>query len=302
MKPTKMRNRLIYNASHVVQSSQLGSTLSDDLRKRYGKRSVRVTKGDHVSIQRGEYKGVDGKVNTVLPDKRYVAIEGIKKEKTKGDKFDVHIHTSNLMVTSLNTDDKWRMKVLHRGQDKTGEDTAPKSDNAADVPAEVAKPEEVVAKPEEVVAKPEEVVAKPEEVVAKPEEVVAKPEEVVAKPEEVVAKPEEVVAKPEEVVAKPEEVVAKPEEVVAKPEEVVAKPEEVVAKPEEAITAPPPPAKPKKVTKPEEAVTVPPPAKAAKPKAAKPKAAKPEEAVTAPPAEESGKDAEAPKEKEDVKE
>ncbi len=149
MKPTKMRNRLIYKASHVVQSSQLGSTLSDDLRKRYGKRSVRVTKGDHVSIQRGEYKGVDGKVTVVLPDKQYVAIEGIKKEKTKGDKFDVHIHTSNLMVTSLNTDDKWRMKVLHRGQDessvKKDEGTVPESDNVTDVPTKAAKPE--VAKP-----------------------------------------------------------------------------------------------------------------------------------------------------------
>ena len=184
MKPTKMRNRLIYKASHVVQSSQLGSTLSDDLRKRYGKRSVRVTKGDHVSIQRGEYKGVDGKVTVVLPDKRYVAIEGIKKEKTKGDKFDVHIHTSNLMVTSLNTDDKWRMKVLHRGQDessvKKDEGTVPESDNVTDVPTKAAKPE--VAKP----AKPEEAVTVPEEAVTVPPPAeAAKPE--VAKPEEAVS-------------------------------------------------------------------------------------------------------------------
>ncbi len=272
MKPTKMRNRLIYKASHVVQSSQLGSTLSDDLRKRYGKRSVRVTKGDHVSIQRGEYKGVDGKVTVVLPDKQYVAIEGIKKEKTKGDKFDVHIHTSNLMVTSLNTDDKWRMKVLHRGQDessvKKDEGTVPESDNVTDVPTKAAKPE--VAKP----AKP----AKPEEAVTVP------PPAEAAKPK--VAKP----AKP----AKPEEAVTVPPPAeAAKPK--VAKPAKP-AKPEEAVTVPPP----AEAAKPEEAVTVPPPAEAAKPKVAKP--AKPEEAVTVPPTEESGKDAEAPKEKEDVKE
>ena len=130
MKPTKMRNRLIYNATHVVQSKQIGSALSGDLRKRYGRRSVRVTKGDHVSVQRGEFKGVDGKVTTVSPDKRCVTIEGIKKEKTKGDKFDYLIHTTNLLVTSLNTDDKWRMKILRRG----------KADEVEPVPDKKVKP------------------------------------------------------------------------------------------------------------------------------------------------------------------
>jgi len=39
-------------------------------------------------------------------------MDGIKKEKTKGDKFDIYIHTSNLVVTSLNTGDKWRIARL----------------------------------------------------------------------------------------------------------------------------------------------------------------------------------------------
>ena len=82
------------------------------LRKKYGKRSVRVMEGDSITITRGEFKGVDGKVASVSTDKSSVAIEGVKKEKTKGDKFDVYIHTSNLVVTSLNTEDKWRMSKL----------------------------------------------------------------------------------------------------------------------------------------------------------------------------------------------
>ena len=112
MKPTKMRNNLIYRATYKTKSKQLGSALSKDLRKRYGKRSVRVVEGDSVTILRGEFKGVDGKVSQVSTDKSSVAMEGIKKEKTKGDKFDVFIHTSNLVVTSLNTEDKWRMAKL----------------------------------------------------------------------------------------------------------------------------------------------------------------------------------------------
>ena len=112
MKPTKMRNKMIYRATYTTKSKQLGSALSKDLHKKYGKRSVRVIEGDSIRIVRGEYKGVDGKISTISTQKNSVSIEGIKKEKTKGDKFDVYIHTSNLVVTSLNTGDKWRMARL----------------------------------------------------------------------------------------------------------------------------------------------------------------------------------------------
>jgi large subunit ribosomal protein L24 len=112
MKPTKMRNNLIYRATFHTRSKQLGSQLSEDLRKKYGKKSVRVIEGDSIKIVRGEFKGVDGKISKVSTEKSSVAVEGVKKEKTKGDKFDVYIHTSNLLVTDLNTEDKWRMAKL----------------------------------------------------------------------------------------------------------------------------------------------------------------------------------------------
>ncbi len=112
MKPTKMRNNLIYRATFQTRSKQLGSALSKDLHKKYGKRSVRVIEGDSVTILRWEFKGVDGKISKISTQKNSVAIEGIKKEKTKGDKFDVYIHTSNLVVTSLNSENKWRIAKL----------------------------------------------------------------------------------------------------------------------------------------------------------------------------------------------
>jgi large subunit ribosomal protein L24 len=90
----------------------MGSALSKDLQKKYGKKSARVVEGDSVTILRGEFKGVDGKVSKISTQKSSVAIDGVKKEKTKGDKFDVYIHTSNLVITSLNNDDKWRMAKL----------------------------------------------------------------------------------------------------------------------------------------------------------------------------------------------
>jgi large subunit ribosomal protein L24 len=103
---------MIYQATYKTKSKQLGSALSKDLHKKYGKRSVRVVEGDSVTILRGEFKGVDGKIAKISTPKSSVAIEGVKKEKTKGDKFDVYIHTSNLVVTSLNTEDKWRIAKL----------------------------------------------------------------------------------------------------------------------------------------------------------------------------------------------
>ena len=107
-----MRNRMIYQATFQTRSKQLGSNLSKDLQKKYGKKSVRALEGDSITISRGEFKGVDGKIVKISTEKSSVTIDGIKKEKTKGDKFDVYIHTSNLVITSLNTSDKWRMAKL----------------------------------------------------------------------------------------------------------------------------------------------------------------------------------------------
>ena len=107
---------MIYQATLQTRSKQMGSALSKDLQKKYGKKSVRVVEGDSITILRGEFKGVDGKISKISTQKSGVAIEGVKKEKTKGDKFDVYIHTSNLLITSLNSNDKWRIAKL-QGKD-----------------------------------------------------------------------------------------------------------------------------------------------------------------------------------------
>ena len=107
-----MRNRMLFQATLQTRSKQMGSALSKDLQKKYGKKSARVVEGDSVTILRGEFKGVDGKISKISTQKSSVAIDGVKKEKTKGDKFDVYIHTSNLVINSLNSDDKWRMAKL----------------------------------------------------------------------------------------------------------------------------------------------------------------------------------------------
>ena len=124
-----MRNQMIYQATFQTRSKQLGSNLSKDLQKKYGKKSVRALEGDSITISRGEFKGVDGKIAKISTEKSSVTIDGIKKEKTKGDKFDVYIHTSNLVITSLNTSDKWRMAKLEGKDPRKQQKETPDNEN-----------------------------------------------------------------------------------------------------------------------------------------------------------------------------
>ena len=114
MKPTKMRNRQTYRAMNQVVNKQISAPISKDLRKKYSRRSARVMVDDTVKVIRGEYKGITGKVSKISTSSNSIAIEGNKKEKLKGDKIDVYIHTTNVMITALNTDDKWRLKILEK--------------------------------------------------------------------------------------------------------------------------------------------------------------------------------------------
>ena len=112
MKPTKMRNKQIYYATSKVRSVQTAASLSSELRKKFGKRSARINKGDTVKILRGEFYGTAGKVTKILTQKNSINVDGVKREKTKGEKVDVPIHATNVIITGLNDDDKWRMNKL----------------------------------------------------------------------------------------------------------------------------------------------------------------------------------------------
>ena len=114
MKPTKIRNRQTYRAMNQVASKQICAPISKDLRKKYSRRSARIMVDDTIKVIRGEYKGITGKVSKISTESNSIAIEGNKKEKLKGDKIDIYIHTTNVIITALNTDDKWRLKILEK--------------------------------------------------------------------------------------------------------------------------------------------------------------------------------------------
>ena len=114
MKPTKIRNNQRYRASNQVISKQICAPITKELRKKYSRRSARIMLDDTVKVIRGEYKGITGKVSKISTENNSIAIEGNKKEKLKGDKIDIYIHATNVIITTLNTDDKWRLKILEK--------------------------------------------------------------------------------------------------------------------------------------------------------------------------------------------
>ncbi len=105
--PRKQRKYLA-NAPLHLRKKLLGTNLSKDLRKKYGKRTIAVKKGDTVKVMKGKFKGKKGKVNEVSLKFSKVAIDEIQVKKQDGSKVNVKLRPSNLQIIELNLEDKKR--------------------------------------------------------------------------------------------------------------------------------------------------------------------------------------------------
>ncbi len=113
--PRKQR-KYIYNLPLHIRKTLLSATLSKDLRKKYGKRSLSVRKDDKVKILRGQFKKKTGKISRVNLKRIRIYVEGVENVKKDGSKVPYPIHPSNVMITELNLDDKKRKMILGRNQ------------------------------------------------------------------------------------------------------------------------------------------------------------------------------------------
>ena len=95
-----------------LHDARICSTLIEDLRRQYNTRNARVIKGDTVKVMRGEYTGIEGKVEKVNTERGTLAIEGVQREKIKGGNVKVQIHASNVTIVGLNLQDKYRQARL----------------------------------------------------------------------------------------------------------------------------------------------------------------------------------------------
>lgn len=112
-KPRKQRK---YRAEAPLHTKQkfVHVHLSKDLRKKYGKRSTGLRKGDKVRIMTGKFKKHEGKIESVDFRKTRIFVNGIEITKRDGTKKLIALHPSNLMITELSLDDKFRQKILER--------------------------------------------------------------------------------------------------------------------------------------------------------------------------------------------
>ncbi|MCP3681145.1 MAG: 50S ribosomal protein L24 [bacterium] len=114
-KPGKQR-KYRYNAPLHVKQKLMGAHLSKDLRTKYGKRTVRVKKGDTVKVLRGKFKGKSGKIERIDLKSSKIYITGIDVTKRDGTKAFCSIDPSNVIITELDLDDKKREKSIKRKQ------------------------------------------------------------------------------------------------------------------------------------------------------------------------------------------
>lgn len=113
VQPRKQR-KYRHNAPLHVRQKLMHSHISPDLRKKHGKRSLGLRKGDSVMIMRGQFRKKSGKVEQIDLKKSIVYVSGIDITKKDGTKVRFKLQPSNLMITEIVMDDKKRQKSIGR--------------------------------------------------------------------------------------------------------------------------------------------------------------------------------------------
>lgn len=106
----RKQRKYSYNAPLHIKRKMLAVSLDKELRKKHGRRSIEVRKGDEVIIMKGKFKKKKGKVLSTDTNNSKVIVEDIQATKKDGTKVSVPIHASNLKIVTLNLDDKKRLK------------------------------------------------------------------------------------------------------------------------------------------------------------------------------------------------
>ncbi len=104
------QRKYVYNAPLSIRQNLVSAHLSKELRKKYGRRSITVRKGDTVMIMRGNFRKKTGNVERVDLKRMRVYVAGTEMQKKDGSKAPYPLQPSNLMITGLNLEDKKRQK------------------------------------------------------------------------------------------------------------------------------------------------------------------------------------------------
>ena len=113
-KKTRKQRKYRYNAPLHAKRKFVGSHLSNELRKKYNRRSIPIIKGDKVKVLRGQFKGHNGKVELVNVKESKIIVSGMEIQKKDGNKVQLMINPSNVIIEDLNLEDKKRNIILDR--------------------------------------------------------------------------------------------------------------------------------------------------------------------------------------------
>jgi len=97
----RKQRRAHFSAPSHIRHRLLSATLSKDLRKKYGIRSLPIRKDDEVVILRGTRKGNKGKVIQVFRKKWAIHVDKVTKNKANGAPYQLPIHPSNVAIIKV---------------------------------------------------------------------------------------------------------------------------------------------------------------------------------------------------------
>ena len=110
IQPRKQRKAL-YTAPLHIRRKIMSANLSKDLRADIGKRSLPIRVGDKVQVVRGDFKGHEGKVESIDAKRYKVTVEGVTLSKPDGNAVLLPIHPSNLMIIEADLKDERRLTM-----------------------------------------------------------------------------------------------------------------------------------------------------------------------------------------------
>ena len=118
-KSRRKQRKYRFNAPLHIKRKFVSSHLSKELNKKYNKRSITVITGDKVKVMRGQFKGQTGKVEKVNTKLCKIIVAGMEIQKKDGNKVQLMITPSNVIITELNLEDKKRNMILDRKKVET---------------------------------------------------------------------------------------------------------------------------------------------------------------------------------------
>ncbi|MDE1865655.1 MAG: 50S ribosomal protein L24 [Candidatus Micrarchaeota archaeon] len=116
----KPRSQRLFRFTAPLHQRQhfVNAHVDKSLRTKLGikRRAIRLATGDTVKIMSGSKRGTTGKVTAVDLGKGRIKVSSLVKKNAKGKEFSVSISPSNVYITDLNLEDKFRAERLRLAQ------------------------------------------------------------------------------------------------------------------------------------------------------------------------------------------